>query len=112
MFFIGWMLLGALIGVAAAQKKGFSIAGGVLGGLLLGPLAFLMFAVSGVSGSDRNRKCPACAEFVKADARICKHCKTELPPLSVERAKPSSGVRPPAMRPSGPRPTSRSTTQK
>ena len=38
-----------LIGVAAAQKKGFSIAAGILGGLLLGPLAFLMFFVSGVS---------------------------------------------------------------
>jgi len=73
-----WGLLGALIGVAAAQKRGFSVIGGVLGGLLLGPLAFLMFFVTGVSGSDRNRKCPFCAEFIKAEAVVCKHCGRAL----------------------------------
>lgn len=31
-----WPLLGALIGVAASRKKGFSTTVGVLGGLLLG----------------------------------------------------------------------------
>jgi Uncharacterised protein family UPF0547 len=85
MLFIAWALFGALIGVAAAQRKGFSMAGGILGGLLLGPLAFLMFFVSGVTRSDVNRKCPQCAEFVKADAKKCKHCGSELPPPSVAK---------------------------
>jgi len=76
--FLGWAVIGALIGVAAAQKRGFSTVGGVVGGLLLGPLAFLMFLVSGVSGSDRNRKCPFCAEFIKAEAVVCKHCGRAL----------------------------------
>lgn len=75
-----WPLIGALIGVAAAQKRGFSTVVGVLGGLLLGPLAFLMFFVSGVSKGDRQRKCPYCAEFVKVEAIVCKHCHKELPP--------------------------------
>jgi len=76
---IAWMLLGALIGVAAAQRKGFSVVGGVLGGLLLGPLAFLMFFVSGIDKSDANRKkCPHCAEWVKGEATICKHCQQPL----------------------------------
>jgi len=83
MILVSWLFLGALIGVAAAQKNGFSIVAGVLGGLLLGPLAFLMFFVSGVSASDRNRKCPYCAEFVRAEATICKHCHKELPPPGV-----------------------------
>lgn len=73
--FLGWALIGALIGVAAAQKKGFSMVSGVIGGLLLGPLAFLMFFVSG----GETRKCPYCAEFVKASATVCKHCHKELP---------------------------------
>jgi hypothetical protein len=77
---IAWALLGALIGVTAAQRRGFSVVGGVLGGLLLGPLAFLMFFVSGVSASDQNRKCPFCAEFIKVEAMVCKHCGRELPP--------------------------------
>lgn len=75
---IFWPILGALIGVAAAQRKGFSVLGGVLGGILLGPLAFLMFFVSGVSKTDRNRKCPYCAEFVKTDAKVCKHCRRDI----------------------------------
>jgi uncharacterized Zn-finger protein len=61
--------------VAAAQKRRFSTVAGVLGGLLLGPLAFLMFWVTGVSG---ERKCPYCAEYVKAEAVICKYCGSAL----------------------------------
>ena len=72
-----WLILGALIGAAAAQKKGFSMAGGVLVGALLGPLAILMFAAS--SGAT-TKKCPYCAEFIKKEAAVCKHCHKELPP--------------------------------
>jgi hypothetical protein len=75
-----WALLGALIGVAAAQKKGFSIVAGAIGGMLLGPFSLLMFLVSGVSSGDRRRKCPSCAEWVQAAAKVCKHCHHELPP--------------------------------
>lgn len=89
MLAISWMLLGALIGVAAAQKRGVSMVSGVIGGLLLGPLAFLMYFVSGVSKGDQNKKCPYCAEFVKAEAAICKHCRKELLPPLVEKYKPS-----------------------
>jgi len=105
---LAWALLGALFGVGAAQHKGFSVAGGVLGGLLLGPLALLMFFVSGVAPGDEKKQCPHCAEFVKADAKVCKHCGRDIgsPPA----ARPS-GVRPPAVRPSGPRPGSRTGTR-
>jgi len=93
--FFGWALLGALIGVAAAQRKGFSMAGGIIGGLLLGPFAFLMFFMSGITREDANRKkCPHCAEWVKGDAKVCKHCHRDL-------AMP--GVVPPPI----PRPTAR-----
>lgn len=74
-----WGLLGALIGVAAAQKKGFSVVGGLVGGILLGPLAVLMFAVSGVSKGGEQKKCPHCAEWIKPEAKVCKHCQRELP---------------------------------
>jgi len=76
MLFLSWALLGAVLGFAAAQRKGFSVVGGVLGGLLLGPLAFLMFFVSGISKADaHNKKCPHCAEWIKGEATICKHCQ-------------------------------------
>jgi hypothetical protein len=71
--FIFWVLFGALIGVVAAQKRGFGTAGGVIGGMLLGPLAVLMFFASG-----SRRKCPQCAEWMQKQAKICPHCKSEV----------------------------------
>lgn len=76
--FIAWALIGALVGVAASQKKGFSLAGGIIGGLLLGPLAFLLFFVSGITSADQRAKCPHCAEFIKAEAAVCKHCGRDV----------------------------------
>lgn len=78
MYLLYWSAFGALIGIAASQSRGFHIAGGVIGGLLLGPLAFLMFLVSGVSRADTRKKCPACAEWVLRDATVCKHCGRDL----------------------------------
>jgi hypothetical protein len=79
-----WPLLGALIGVSAAQKKGFSTTTGVISGLLLGPLAFLMFFVSGVfSASEQQRKCPYCAEWIRPEASVCKHCHKDVPPVVI-----------------------------
>lgn len=74
-----WLLIGALIGAYAAQKKGFSMVAGLLGGALLGPLAILMFAVSRVGDEGKQVKCPFCAEPVKAEAKVCKHCHKDLP---------------------------------
>jgi len=72
-----WLILGAAIGYAASQRKGFSTAGGIVGGALLGPLAVLLFAVSG--GSDQRKKCPYCDEWIQKAASICKHCHKEVP---------------------------------
>jgi hypothetical protein len=79
MLTIFWLLLGGAIGAAAAQKKGFSMVGGIVGGMVLGPLAILMFAVSGVSASGEKKKCPFCAEWIQSAATVCKHCKKDLP---------------------------------
>lgn len=80
--FLSWLILGALIGYVAATKRGFSTVGGVLGGLALGPLAFLMFLVTGVSEDDGHKKCSQCGEWVKAEAKICKHCHQPIAPVA------------------------------
>jgi hypothetical protein len=70
-----WFLLAACIGIAAAQRKGFSTVGGAVGGALLGPvLAPLLFLVSGT-------KCPYCAEAVRPQAIVCRHCHRDLAPF-------------------------------
>ena len=79
-----WPLLGALIGIGAGMKRGFNLAGAAIGGALLGPLAFLMFFMSGlVSRSEKQVKCPFCAEFIRPEAVVCKHCHRDLPGTSV-----------------------------
>ena len=47
------------------------------------------FQPTGGDGSsrDRRRKCPYCAELVLAEATVCKHCRSELPPAIVEKYK-------------------------
>jgi len=71
---IGWMLIGALVGVAAANHKGFSTVTGVIGGLLLGILSPLMFFIS----ADR-KKCLYCAEWMKEETSVCPHCQRDQP---------------------------------
>lgn len=64
-----WALLGALIGISAARAKGLGTAAGIIGGLLLGPFAILMFLCSG----DKKR-CPHCKEWIEKKAAICYCC--------------------------------------
>ena len=77
MITVFWMLFGALIGTSAAQRRGFSTVGGVLGGALLGPLAVLLYKVTSIAG-ERTKRCPFCAEAIQADAVVCKHCRRDV----------------------------------
>ena len=72
---LAWILFGALIGVSAAKKRGFGTAGGVIGGMLLGPLAVLMYFASG-----DKRRCPECDEWISKKAKTCPLCKTKVEP--------------------------------
>lgn len=85
-FFI-WAMCGILGGVIASQK-GRSVGGWVILCLLLGPLGVILaLVVSQQTGaveeralaSGASKKCPQCAEIVKADAVKCRYCGSELP---------------------------------
>lgn len=67
--FLYFMVLGALIGAAAAQKKKFSVVLGAICGAFLGPLAVLLYFVKG-----DLKNCPQCDKKISAKAKVCPYC--------------------------------------
>ena len=82
-----WLGLSVLAGVIAA-RKGRSGIGFFLLAALLSPLIGIIAALIANSDaavmerrrleSGQERKCPHCAELVRIDARVCKHCGRDL----------------------------------
>lgn len=51
--------------------------------LLIG-VPLLIYGAKGKKLDDdaaRTRKCPSCAEYVRPDAKVCRYCQRDLPPL-------------------------------
>jgi hypothetical protein len=83
LFFIVWIVL-CFVVANYADKKGRSYAVFFFCSLIFSPLIGFLLAVA--SGTDQKKleekmltskeykKCAACAELVRADAKICKHC--------------------------------------
>lgn len=88
MIWFFWIALSFVVG-AFSRSKGHSFAAGLVFALLLSPvIAGLVVAIRKPNtaelerralGGGAVRKCPACAELVKADAIKCKHCGADLP---------------------------------
>jgi hypothetical protein len=82
-------IVSSILGVMIGSSKGRGGAGFALG-FLLGPLGVIIVLFlkpdtakveteAVVSGG--MRKCPYCAELVKTEALVCKHCQRDLPPV-------------------------------
>jgi hypothetical protein len=71
-----------LSGIVANNKNRDPAKWGIIG-LLFGLFGFI--AVIAVSTVKNEKKCPACAEHIKVEARVCKHCGYEFSDEEVER---------------------------
>lgn len=98
---IVWLVMAGIVGLVA-HGRGRAPAPWFLYGLFLWPVALVHVLVTPADrrvldaraiGSGTARKCPHCAELVRPEARICKHCGRDLPAPALAAAAP----RPPAI---------------
>lgn len=84
---VGIWLVCAILGAVICEGKGRSLALGLLLGLLFGPIGLIIcgvFSKDEVALEERAlqegtiKACPACAETVRHNARICRYCGHEF----------------------------------
>jgi hypothetical protein len=75
LWIVVWCGINAVIGYFIGKRK-YVIWASIVVSILFGPIGWLIAALN----SGKLRKCPFCAELVKPEAVVCKHCGHKLPP--------------------------------
>jgi hypothetical protein len=75
LWIVFWCGVNAIVGYFIGKRK-YVIWASIIVSILFGPIGWLIAALN----SGKLRKCPFCAELVKPEAVVCKHCGHKLPP--------------------------------
>jgi hypothetical protein len=83
--FVFWLVVNPTVGYLIGKRKN-NADGGLVLGLLLGPIGWLIAAVY----TGNLRKCPFCSEDIKPDAKVCRYCGREVTPVVAPQPFPES----------------------
>lgn len=75
------LILAGTIPAIIAMRKGQKFVPWLLYGILLWPVALIHSLLLRNEGVEVTRACPHCAERVKKEAKVCKHCGRDLEPV-------------------------------
>lgn len=92
---IGWFGFALVVGVLAGHRgrngAGWFFLSLAISPLLAGVLLMALPKQENLAGG--LRKCPACAELVKSEAKVCRYCHRDLPPLPAAAEQPIEASR-------------------
>jgi len=81
-FLILWLVGSVVVGIAAAARGRLGVGWFVLA-MLLSPLiaGFMLILFPALADHRGKRECPACAEWISPDAKVCIHCGSQVTPI-------------------------------
>ncbi len=71
-------LVFGVVSSVIAHNKGRNSLGWFIAGLLVGPFALVVASLPPVVREGQFKKCPRCAEIIRAEATRCRHCAVEF----------------------------------